>query len=313
MKHPPSCCPGKQRGTAIIVALFVVALVAAASIAMIDRLRIDTRRTELLLNDVQANLYAQGSIAWAREQLINDEKSQRPNEIVDATPITSAPTEVNGAKIISVIYDAQAKFNLNNLTDNDTQPDFTRLLQTAVPALNTTMANNITLGVTDWIKLDPSKVFDDYYGKLQPPYRAPHRLMVSPSEFRLIKGVTAQLFTQLEPFITALPTKTSINVNNAPIPVLMSLSQNMTLDIAKEIAQHQQQAPFSSTQDFLNLDVVKKASIADNKITVVSDYFLVETHVAIGDQQITINTLLQRVKKNSQPSVIIIWQSKGTL
>ena len=94
-----------QRGAAIIVALFVTTLVAIAAIAMIDRLRMDLRRTELLLNDIQGNLYAQGSIQWAMEQLNNNWKQKKPNQIVDPTPIQSPINEVDHAIISSIIYD----------------------------------------------------------------------------------------------------------------------------------------------------------------------------------------------------------------
>ena len=104
-----------QRGAAIIVALFVTALVAAAAIAMIEHLRTDTKRTELLLNNTQLNFYAQGSVAWAIIQLTKDLKNKQPQKIVDHTPIYSTLNEINGAKVKSTLYDGQGKLNLNNL------------------------------------------------------------------------------------------------------------------------------------------------------------------------------------------------------
>jgi type II secretory pathway component PulK len=43
-----------QRGTAIIIALFVMAIAAAASVAMVSRLQVDIKRTESILNATQA-------------------------------------------------------------------------------------------------------------------------------------------------------------------------------------------------------------------------------------------------------------------
>ena len=107
----------KQTGAAIIVALFVTSLVAIAAIAMITRLRLDTHRTELVLNATQASLYAKGSLDWAIEQLNTDikESKAQPNKLTDHTPIRSPIQKMNGMSIYSTIYDAQGRYNLNNL------------------------------------------------------------------------------------------------------------------------------------------------------------------------------------------------------
>ncbi len=78
-----------QRGSAIIIAIFIMALAVTAAVAMLSRMNIDVRRTQLLLNSAQADLLAQGSVAWAIDQLNNDWKNQKPNQLIDKTPITS--------------------------------------------------------------------------------------------------------------------------------------------------------------------------------------------------------------------------------
>ncbi len=306
--------PTKQRGTAIVMALFVTALVAAAAIAMIDRARIDTRRTELILRANQANFYAQGSIAWAMDQLINDWTQKQPDKLIDRTPIKSPVNKIPGGIIFSVIYDAQSKFNLNNLADMGSVPTLVRLIQLAAPKLDLPALQNILLGIMDWISPGKSSsAFDSYYAALNPPYRAPHRPIVSVSELRMIKGMTPELFMQLTPYVTALPAATKININNAPPLVIMSLNSNMTAETAKAIVSHCQKNPFPSTQHFLNFELVKNNPIEESKITVTSDYFLVVTTVKIGEQTTRLYTLLQRSTKDSKAEIKIIWQSKGTV
>lgn len=311
------CKHTKQQGTAIIVALFITSLVAAASIMMLSRLAIDMRRTELLLNTTQANLYAQGSIAWAKEQLNNNFQHAQPNKITDATPIRSPVNTVEHATVTSVIYDAQGRFNINNLTNVTYFENFLLLIHTVAPKMEMTAARDIALGVQDWISPNSrNTLFTEYYAKLKVPYRAPHRPMVSISELRLIKGVTAELYAALLPYVTALPSVTLINVNSAPVPVLISLIPTLTLESAKAIELHRQQIPFISSQQFLDFDVVKNHSSSDlkNKITTVSSYFLVRTNVKVRDQELMLYTLLQRL---GQPGTsireIVLWQSKGTL
>jgi len=299
----------KQRGTAIIVALFVTALVAAIAIAMIDQLSTETRRTELLLNNTQANLYAHGSIYWAIDQLTNDYKLRQPNKLIDKTPIKSPVNTVNGAKIFSVIDDAQGKINLNNLNDVSFQLLFLQLIPLVAPHIHSEDAQNITFAVVDWITPGTNdSPFDQYYAKQNPSYRAPHRPMVSISELRMVKGMTADLYTKLLPYVTALPDKTKININSVAIPVLMSFSPTITLETAKALVLFREQTPFTNLDQLGNFVVVKESPIAQNNLTVTSDYFMVQTHVIIGDQHVILHSLLMRLLKNSQPIVNVVWQ-----
>lgn len=303
----------KQQGSAIVVALFVVALVAAASVAMLTRLQQDTRRAELFLNSTKAYFYAQGSIAWAMDQLINNAK-QQSQQVTDKTPIKSPISKVDNVTIESTIYDAQGFFNINNLADISYRDTFARLIKAVMPKMNNQDIQNITLATITWISTNGAQsAFDEYYAKLTPPYRTPHRLMTSASELRLVKGMTAELFNQLAPYIIALPTPTTININNAAPPVLMSLSPTLNQESAIAIAKFCQKTPFPTTQSFLNFDIVKNNPFTENQITTKSAYFLIKTQVSIGDQSTILYTLVQRDIKDSQPNITILWQSKGTL
>jgi len=306
--------PTSQRGTAIIVALFVTALVAAAAIATLEHVRMDTRRTELILNMNQANLYAEGSIAWAKDQLINDWKQQQTGKVVDRTPILSAVNTVNNAKIVSIIYDAQGKLNLNNLTDTQFQALFTQLISVVAPDVDPAAAQNITLAVVDWITPGiHNSAYDQYYAALPSPYRAPHQLMVSVSELRLVKGMTPILYAKLTPYVTALPDKTKININSVPIPIIMSFSPSVTFATAKAFDNFRRQSPVANLNMLGNFTAVQSSPIGQSSLTVISSFFLLKTNVTIAKQQLTLYTLMLRLLKNNQPIVITIWQSKGTL
>lgn len=302
----------KQQGVVIVLALFIVALVATLSYVMMSRLERDTRRTSLLLRDTQAELYAQGSIAWAMEQLRANLANQKPNVPVDKMPIKSPVDTANGYKISSTIYDMQARFNLNNLGALDAQGDFKRLIQMVAPKFTEQQAQEIALAAADWITPGQQQnEYNKYYMSLSPPYRAAHRPMESASELQLVKGMTPALFTALQPYITALPATTQVNLNTAQAPVLACLTPGMTVETGKEIERVREQTPMASTQAFLNLDLVKNHNIPAEKITALSNYFLVETNVAIENQNILLYTLLERTGNDTKGTVTIIWQSKG--
>lgn len=311
-RHPPSGFR-QQQGMVIVVALMIVALVATMGYLMMARLERDTMRTQLLLRNAQAEHDAQGSIAWAIDQLKTNWEKQKPKQLVDKLPIQSPEVNENGYKIISTIYDMQARYNINNLALPDEQLHFKHLLQAVMPNMLEHTAAEITRAISHWIA--PGKQddeFNKYYLQQPQPYSQSHQAMVTISELRLVRGVSSDIYKALQPYITALPPSTPINVENAPVPVLMSLSPKMTLDAGNVIEQTRKTAPFTSTEAFLNLEVVKNRFITADRITVVSTYFLVETKVTIEKQHIVLYTLLQRGKDIKDTSINIVWQSKGT-
>lgn len=304
----------RQEGVVIIVALFIVALVATMSYVMMARLDRDTLRTRLILRDAQAEFYAQGSIAWAMDQLRNDWIQHKKNQLIDAIPIQSPVKNQNGYEISSVIYDMQGRFNINNLSmDADAQASFKHLLQLLLPKITEGQIRGLIKAIIDWVSPGSgSSELNKYYMQLPTSYRAAHRPMVSITELRLVRGMTPEIYNAIEPYISALPTTTQVNVQTAAAPVLAMLNPTMNLETGVAIQQLRQVKPFATTQDFLSLDIVKNHPIPDTKITVVSSYFLIETTVSIEKQHIILYTLLERTAKDKKAAVTIIWQSKGT-
>ncbi|VVC75075.1 hypothetical protein AQUSIP_03510 [Aquicella siphonis] len=301
-----------QRGVVIVVALFFVALVATMAYLMMARLERDTRRTSLLLRNAQAELLAQGSIDWAKEQLRDNLVRQKPNKPVDVMPARSPVNQVNGYAISSVIYDMQSRFNLNNLASPDAQADFKRLIQIVAPEVTEQQAQAIVLGVVDWITPGQQQnEFEKYYLSVSPPYRAAHRAMESASELQLVKGMSPALYARLKPFITALPNTTQINIQTAPPQVMAAMSPKMTLETGKAVDKIRAETVIPNVQAFLSLDLVKNHDMPAEKITTLSEYFLVETEVAIEKQHVVLYTLMNRSGNDGKSPVKIIWQSKS--
>jgi general secretion pathway protein K len=302
-----------QRGTAIIIALFVMAIAAAASVAMVSRLQVDIKRTESILNATQATQIAQGSVAWAIDRLNMDWQQKKPDQLVDKTPIISPEDTKDGYKIKSVITDAQALFNINNLAVADYQFDFLRLLKIIEPKLKNSDATRITIAIHDWLTANNSPDIAAYYAGLNPGYKSPHTLMASASELRLVKGMTPTLYNKLLPNVIALPSTTPININNAPLAVMMSLSQSLTYPAAQKVLQTRKTTPFLDTQTFTNLDALKSSHLDSGKVAVVSNYFLLETKVSIGQQQTILYTLLSRTAQGPKSTTAVLWQLKGAM
>jgi general secretion pathway protein K len=281
---------------------------------MLTRARVDVQRTQLILNADQANLYAQGSLDWAIDQLKNDVLQKKPHQLIDILPMKSKTDNINGFQINSTIEDMQALFNINNVKDPDYQKNFLRLMHAIIPQLNLADLMHIVVATHDWVAAANSDELENYYPKLNPPYRAPHLPMVSVSEWRLVKGVTPEIYNKVSPFLTALPETTPLNVNTAPMIVFASLNPQLNnKEALHAIDVKRRQTPFVTPEDFLNFDIVKNNPVTPSQITVESSYFLVKTSVKVSHQETVLYTLLLRVMKDSKPDVTQLWQTKGTL
>lgn len=302
-----------QQGVVIVVALFVVALVAAMAYVMMARLERDTRRTTMMLRDIQAQYYAQASVDWAVDQLRRHWEVRKSNQRVDQFPLSSPVNNENGYQIISTIEDMQARFNINTLVKPEQQKSFKHLLKALQPNLSEAQLNQITQAIVDWIAPSAQQTeWLRYYAGLSSPYRQPHRPMFSVSELRLVKGVSAGLYNALRPYVTALPSDVAINVQTAGAAVLLTLNQAMTWDTAKALEQTCRANPPLSVEAFQNLSIVKNHGVTADQVTVVSNYFLVRTEVTIENQHVVLYTLLERRLKGDKVSVIVIWQSEGS-
>ncbi len=109
--------------------------------------------------------------------------------------------------------------------------------------------------ILDWIDPDsitryPNGAEDDYYLGLDPSYRAANRAFVDVRELRLVRGVTPALFERLAPLLSALPERTPLNVNTAPVEVLMSLGPAIDRATAEQIVHARNARPFLATHEF---------------------------------------------------------------
>ena len=295
-----------------MVALFIVALVATMAYVMMARLERDTRRTSMILRNTQAELLAQGSIAWAMDTLVMNWEKQKPNQLVDVTPMQMPIENIDGFNISATIYDMQGKFNLNSLGSLDAGAGFDKLIREIDPKMPEDEVRQIVRGVSDWLSpADQQNEFSKYYAQLPQPYGAAHRDMLSISELRMVKGMTPALYNALTPYVTALPANAALNIQTASAPVIATLSPSLTLPVAASIVELRAQHPFTSVKVFSDLDIVKNHQIPTSKLTVVSSYFLVETNVAIENQHVLIYTLMERAVKEKNAKINIVWQSKG--
>jgi len=291
---------GRQRGVALVTALLVVTLATVAAVAMATRLNVDVRRTGNLLHGEQAYAYALAAESWAEVILRRDANDSKSDTLAEDWATALPPIAVEGGFVSGRIEDLQGRFNVNNLVGADGKPSkpdleyFKRLLGLL------DMDPGLATALLDWIDADidatpPDGAEDDIYLLETPPYRAANRPLVSTSELRLVRGYSAEMIALLEPYITALPEPTALNINTASALVLQALHADMEAMDAEQIIEARGEDGFESPESFMALDALAGLQL-DVAVDTRSDWFSVLTDVRVGRGQARLESRLHRTE-----------------
>ncbi|MFA6303703.1 MAG: type II secretion system minor pseudopilin GspK, partial [Legionella sp.] len=213
------------------------------------------------------------------------------------------------------LYDLQSRYNINSISDLKYLLTFLNLVKATNPALSNPEANALTLAVRDWISAyDPSKGKDaltSYYVSQKPAYYPSHQLLTSASELRLIKGINLQIYQALEPYLTALPETTLININTASKKVLKSLGNGLNETQINDIMQARADTGIGEKE--LN-ELVLKLNLPNDQITIESNYFLSVSYAKMDEFSLVVYSVINRSKDNKKKIIVrLIRQSFNTL
>lgn len=241
-----------QRGAALLLAMLIVALVATLSAGMVWQQwqAIEVESAERART--QAAWLVQGAVDWARLILRTDAQDTKHANIdsldeVWATPLKDVKlseflaadrnnsTDVTlDAFLSGQISDAQARYNLRNLLDDDPEVAMLqlRVLQrlTQILGLPSDLAPRIADGMRGADKAENQL---DANQKVSPDSPiAPQRL----SDLAWL-GLDPQQIDRLKPFVTILPAETPVNINTAPPEVLMASIDGLDRASAERLMQ----------------------------------------------------------------------------
>jgi general secretion pathway protein K len=303
----------RQRGVAILTAMLVVTLGTVIAVNLMWSASLDLRRTTSALAADQGLMYLQGAEAWVGDILRQDQvDSIESDHLGEAWAIELPPLPVDGGAISGRVEDLQGRFNLNNLVTPQGEEDeiarrqFERLLESLEidPGL---------AGVAlDWLDSDVDTNFpfgaeDAAYASFDPPYRTPNFVITSPSELLAMAGLELASYRELLPYVTALPSGTTLNVNTASELLLASLSDD--IDAARSAALIDERGG----ADFPDINASFEGDVEPDvlrRIDGVSQYFLLTATVALGTNQFTMYSVLQR---DNSGIVRAIFRSLGVL
>lgn len=292
-----------QTGAALITALLIVFMASLVATQLASRAVFDNARSSALLERDQAWQFALAGEAWASEVL--NEMRRDGGDPVDhlnqlwAQPIHLPPFEELPVQLTIQMEDLEGRFNLNNLVNADGSANELEVVRFRRLLGYNGLDENLVLAVKDWIDADieprfPDGAEDDYYSRLDPPYRTGNRPMISATELRLVRGFDDETYRLLAPWITALPRGTSINVNTAPAPVLRVLAEGLSEADAERLAENRPDEGFDSVNDFAQHPLLAGREVLEEGLAVTSNHFLVRSQVGLGRSRLRTESIVYR-------------------
>jgi general secretion pathway protein K len=291
--------PHAQRGIALLTAVMIVAIAAAVAVKIAFAHQVWFRQMENVGDRGATDLLRRGALHWASVALLED-AAQNSIDHLGETWAQRLPTlPVDGGAISVSIEDAQSRFNLNNLWQNNA-PSAADVLTFQRLLLELKLDPNLANAVLDWIDpnsdvTSPGGAEDIDYLNLKTPYRAANQPLASVDELRLVRGFDAKTFQALLPFVTVLPPaagRTAINVNTAKPEVLAALA-NKDLAWAQRAADNLRETPVRNPGEFTKL-LQLPAGAAPPLADVKTSFFLITLDTSIGRHQRSTVALMQR-------------------
>lgn len=310
----------KKQGSALITALFIMTLIAIVATAITTRLYTDIYRTQRMEQSDRLYLASQAVTFWAMDRIMD--KSQKLISFGSLGKVLEYPEKLQtiypNVKISGVLYDLQARFNLNNLKKTSYQAMFYGLLEQKTPNLEAQNRKLLLDATINWVNGSVSEgtvqhnEWIDRYLKQTPIYYPGYQPMQNVSEFRLVYGVNAEIYQALSPFLTALPEETALNLNTASKELIRTLGNGLNDSDAQELLELRGIKGFS---DLTKINpFLTKHNISANEITLESNYYLCVATTTTPNLTLTTYVVIKREQNKAHQFITrVLSESLNTI
>lgn len=234
-----------ERGFILVIVLVILTIITALTVEFSYGLFTTTSNLKNWTESQRLSLIASSGIRLASVAIKEQARIYRytyPEKV--EMPIEKIVDGFNGKVIVKVV-DEGGKINLNALImrnkrlNRDVYNSLKRLL--TVLKLDQDIADRIV----DWIDVDSEPRIRDSEENAKNSY------FNSIDELLLIRGIDSKTYERLIPHVTVygIIDRLNININTASIPVIMSLSADMTEEMANSIVKQRRFKPFEGTDD----------------------------------------------------------------
>ncbi len=294
----------RTKGIALISVLIMLAIITPIIYQIVIKQQLNTKITYAFKSGGNAIMDALAVEMWARNILLEDEKTSSYDSYTEAWH-QELPTTFSDVSVLSgKISDLSSKLNLNNIwyAEDD---DFVKILLKLFTNLGVDefSATSITNALQDWMDGDDEAraiggAEDSYYMLSEKPYRSANNIMVSVSELKLLRGMTDEIYEKISSYVAVLPVKTKININTAPLEVLRAIFPEKSWSFFQEGSAGGNATQFKSMDEFITkYNESSDVAISDSTLTyisVTSNFFILEAKSSLGDAEIKMNSILQR-------------------
>jgi len=326
--HGPQPAPAaRQRGLALLTAVFVVAMVAAAAASLSFGQQVWQRQVQNMMDRALSESLRQSALSYVVVLLADDARQSDTDDLTEdwAFGADREPVEVpiDGfaeGRLAGYIIDAQGRFNLNNLVDANGAPSQKQIdvFRSLLESLE--LDPNLAEAVVDWIDRDGDQrsygAEDLAYLSKDPPYRAANQRLQSVEELRLIAGFNPddeaereRLDTLREEHLTVLPVHDSkININTTTPEVLSAIYGNkLPMATAREIVGEVKDTPYEKTDELTKRVQTGLKNALLVEFDVKTDYFEVAVITQVGRLLRWSYALIHRPKSGA---TTLAWQSQ---
>ena len=295
----------RQRGVAVITALLLTTLAITIVSSLFWQQQVQVRSIENQRLQLQNEWILRGALDWAALILREDAKYSSVDNLDEPWAVSlaetrldqyvendRADTDVADATLSGGISDAQARYNLTNLSlDGTINPAevaaFERLLDNA--KLDPGLAQATADAIAASIKKPAATAADS--GVQSGPQTMK---LAQVNDLLAVPGFSPEMLDRIKELVIFLPRATPINVNTAPAEVLAARIDTLTLSDAATLVANRKTASFRDIGDFKNRLQGKHLTVPDNLISVTTNYFLVNGKVRMSRAGLAMQALIER-------------------
>lgn len=295
----------RQQGVAVITALLLTTLAITIVTSLFWEQQVQVRSIENQRMQLQSEWIMRGALDWAALILREDTKYSSVDNLDEPWAIPLAETRLdqyvdNGledadiadAALSGGVSDAQARYNLTNLCPGGTIDPaevaaFERLLGNTQmdPALAQATAEVMAASLKK-----PEATAANSGGQAVPQ---PVNLM-QVDDLLAVPGFTPEMLDRLKDFVIFLPRAAPVNVNTAPAEVLAARISTLSLSDAAALVANRKTASYRDIADFSLRLQGKPLSVPANKLSVMTNYFLVNGKVRMSRARLETQALIER-------------------
>lgn len=291
----------QQRGMALLVVLLALALISILVDNILDKNKRMYLRTVSEVDKTQIKWYTYAAENMAKNILHRD-KINYPRKTHLAQNWAQTELQIGGGKVRGRIFDAQACFNLNALSqmvENEKNTSYVvkvfrqLLLNLGVDASQIAqIISSISNRQISDVLMNKEIYNGVHFAHGASELLAQQRRMQDISELRMISGIDFDIYQKLLPYVCVLPTSTLlVNINTLKESQGVLLAALLLKDInsfpATTLLKKRPRTGWDSVAMFLTQLQLKESETTEaiSNLVVSSNYFSVHLNTIIGDYQ----------------------------